>query len=442
MRGSAFLTILLAAGVASAGDPRAAEALYQRAQSLMKKPDATKEEIHQACEYFVESYKQDAALNTLVASAACHEKEGKNATAWGEYKEVGQQPGAAGEYARQRAADLEKAGFLKLTVKVHDETKHLTFKIDDAQLSVAPDEFPMDPGPHDLEVSAPGKKSFKRHFELTERVSPFTIDVPELANEDKPVEPPKPVEQPRVVQVIQQPTERIPVYRGFYGYVSTPFWFGTGTGYVPPPGAQLTRKGGGYFGLANVKVVMGYTFGWLGLEGVAMFMFGGRFDDKYADAMGVDQVRSGYPMLGGFFGAGGRATSKHPIIRFTGALALGLGIHQFMQSSEQLLKYSPCDNGGGGGNPACSGGGNNNGSPSPGYSSFAMAGDVGIFLGNGAPSAKLWLGIDWHLDFPPDIVVGPVDSRVPAQFTNNGAATILHGPQFFIGPVIGVGFGH
>ncbi len=172
----------------------------------MKKPDATTDEIHQACEYFVESYKQDAAVNTLVASAACHEKEGKNATAWGEYKEVGAQSGSAAEYARQRAADLEKAGFLKLTVKVPGQ-KHLTFKIDDSQLSVPPDDFPMDPGSHDLEVSAPGKKSYKRHFDLPERTSPLTINVPELedATEEPRVEPKPQQIVTRVVQVTMDP---------------------------------------------------------------------------------------------------------------------------------------------------------------------------------------------------------------------------------------------
>ena len=394
----------------------------------MKKPDATTDEIHQACEYFVESYKQDAAVNTLVASAACHEKEGKNATAWGEYKEVGAQSGSAAEYARQRAADLEKAGFLKLTVKVPGQAKHLSFKIDDSQLSVPPDDFPMDPGSHDLEVSAPGKKPYKRHFDLTERTSPLTIDVPELEEADKPVEPKVTPEPPRVITQIIQQEKKDPVYRGFYGYVSTPLWFGTGQGYVPPAGLMLKRSSEPYMSL-NVKLAMGYTFGWLGIEGVAMSMLTARFGDKFADATGVDQVKSSYPVFGAFFGVGARATSKHPILRFTGALALGVAPHQI--GSKDLLK--PCD--------SCPGAGSNSGS-SPGYTSFAMAGDIGIFLGNGAPSGKLWLGIDWHLDFPPDIVVGPVDSRIAPQYSNNGAATILHGPQFFIGPVIGVGFGH
>lgn len=207
---------MLIAGVASAGDPRAAEALFQRAQALMKKPDATKDEIHQACEYFVESYRQDPAVNTLVASAACHEKEGKNATAWGEYKEVGAQPGGAAEYARQRAAELEKAGFFKLTVKVPREVKRLSFKIDDEQLSVPPDDFPMDPGSHELEVSAPGKKSYKRHFDLTERTSPLTINVPEL--EDVKEEPrPNPQPQPQIITRVVQVTEQDPggPYRGW-----------------------------------------------------------------------------------------------------------------------------------------------------------------------------------------------------------------------------------
>ncbi len=70
-----------------------------------------------------------------------------------------------------------------------------------------------------------------------------------------------------------------------------------------------------------------------------------------------------------------------------------------------------------------------------------MAGDAGIWIGAAAPSAKFWLGVDWLLDFAPDVVVA-ADPAIPVKYTDNGSIVVLHGPQFFIGPTIGVGFGH
>lgn|GEM_PF-6625815 len=94
----------------------------------------------------------------------------------------------------------------------------------------------------------------------------------------------------------------------------------------------------------------------------------------------------------------------------------------------------------GSGGPQCSYLNSNNSAPSPGYASFAMPGDVAMLI-NLSPGPKFWVGVDWYLDFAPKLVV-QADARVPSQYTTNGDATILHGPQFFIGTVLGVGFGH
>jgi len=148
--------------------------------------------------------------------------------------------------------------------------------------------------------------------------------------------------------------------------------------------------------------------------------------------------RGQYKALGGFLGVGARATSKHPVFRVTAGAALGVAVHQLLG-----LTTLPCDDRQG--NSSCFGSSTNPSTnpSSPGYAAAAMSGDVGILLGNGSPGAKLWIGVDWHVDFPPDVTVGPInDTRIPAQLLPNQGATILHGPQFFIGPVIGIGFGH
>src|SRR5205823_444112 len=99
-----------------------------------------------------------------------------------------------------------------------------------------------------------------------------------------------------------------------------------------------------------------------------------------------------------------------------------------------VLKYVPCENTNQG---SCAG---NDARFSPGWVSFALAGDVGILLGK---RGRFWIGVDWYVDFPPDIAIGPLaGTNIPAQFQTNGGATVIHGPQFFIGPALGVDFGH
>lgn len=223
-----------------------------------------------------------------------------------------------------------------------------------------------------------------------------------------------------------------PSYRGFYGRVSTPFWFGFGASYQPPPGvAGQSISTGDYLGLGNVKVAVGDSFGWFRVEGVAMGMFGGRINDGvFRDASGNELEVDG-PILAGFFGVGARVTTQHPVFRVTGGIALGGGPHQFLDGH---VNYG-CD----ANHSHCS----SNAKFSPGWGSFAMAGDVGITIGSGSPGARLFVGLDWYLDFPPDVVVGPFGGTgIPTALVPNDSATMVHGPQFFIGPALGVDFGH
>ena len=55
------------------------EQLYRQGQDLMKAGN-----VHEACAKFDASYRADTtAVGSLTALAACHEKEGKIASAWG-----------------------------------------------------------------------------------------------------------------------------------------------------------------------------------------------------------------------------------------------------------------------------------------------------------------------------------------------------------------------
>ncbi|MEO8796423.1 MAG: hypothetical protein ABI551_00935 [Polyangiaceae bacterium] len=60
------------------------EQLYRQGQELMKSGN-----VHEACAKFDASYRADTtAVGSLTALAACHEREGKTASAWGEYTTV------------------------------------------------------------------------------------------------------------------------------------------------------------------------------------------------------------------------------------------------------------------------------------------------------------------------------------------------------------------
>src|SRR5262249_42386520 len=152
---------------------------------------------------------------------------------------------------------------------------------------------------------------------------------------------------------------------------------------------------------AQLKLAMGYRREWLGIEGILMPMFGGRLGDK--TTLNVDtstSVELGYPKFGFFAGVGGRVSSVARVARVTGARALGLSVQQL---ADKLLKC----------NGSC-GMGNNDSGKGVGYATAALVGDVGLTLGGGSPSAKFWIGLDWFLDFTPDLVVNA--AGLPSKF--------------------------
>jgi hypothetical protein len=183
MAGLACMTAVLPA---FAGDKALAEDLFRKAQSVMQRPKTTKDEIHQACQWFKESYDQDPTQNTQVALGACWEKEGKNRSAWGMYTDAASGSGPAAAYAKERADALYKLGFLKLKIETKDLPDGATVMLDGESVgnAILNTEINADPGDHKLDVKAPGKKDFQKKFELTAQSSPLTVSV---VLEDAPV---------------------------------------------------------------------------------------------------------------------------------------------------------------------------------------------------------------------------------------------------------------
>src|SRR5438105_5984989 len=122
--------LVLVASAAHAQDAKArAEALFEEAQTLMKKGDLTS-----ACPKFAASEKLDPAVGTLINLATCYERQGKVASAWASFREVAITASRANQedrakFATKRAAELEKR-LSHVVIKVTGNATGLEVKLD------------------------------------------------------------------------------------------------------------------------------------------------------------------------------------------------------------------------------------------------------------------------------------------------------------------------
>jgi hypothetical protein len=165
------LGMVLVAGVSAAGEAeqRQAQSLFDQARKLLEAGDAA-----QACPLFAESQRLDPGGGTLLNLAACHEKEGRVATAYAEYQEalsIALRDGRRDResIARDRAKALE-ARLPKLRVQLEKAERGVVFVLDGAPLTDMVQQTPtaLDPGPHELKVSAPGFRQRVLAFEASE----------------------------------------------------------------------------------------------------------------------------------------------------------------------------------------------------------------------------------------------------------------------------------
>jgi hypothetical protein len=177
----------LAERTAMAGDIAAAEVLFNDGQKLF---DAGK--IHEACEKFQESYTQDPAIGTMINLARCHEKEGKTASAWAEYKTVETLASRANQPQRQQYAHDEAA---KLEPTLHQLVLNVKFPVEGMEITrnttvigkaLWGEKIPVDPGDVILKATAPHKKPWTQTVHLAAGPGVDHFDIPAL--EDGPPE--------------------------------------------------------------------------------------------------------------------------------------------------------------------------------------------------------------------------------------------------------------
>ncbi|WP_437299950.1 hypothetical protein [Sorangium sp. So ce426] len=191
LAGVAFaLALAVSPGVAFAQ----AEALLDEGKSLMKKG-----KVAEACPKIEESYRLSPRSATLLALAMCHEKQGKIATAWSEYIDLGAAARKEGNKrleadAKARGAKLELSlPRLTLSVPRAAAVEGLEVTLDGAPVDGAlwGQARPIDPGQHKVSASAPGRKPWEKSVTI-KRGERKTVAVPALAKDASAAAQPAP----------------------------------------------------------------------------------------------------------------------------------------------------------------------------------------------------------------------------------------------------------
>ncbi len=174
---------LHAAPPPSSEDTAAAESLFQDGRKLM-----AEKRYADACPKFAASQRLAPAVGTMLNLGDCYERLGKTASAWATFLEAASAAQRSNrpdreQTARARAAAVEsRLSHLVLTVdKAAPGTviKRDGAPVDDATIGTA---VPLDPGTHELEVTAPGKKPWNAKIDVPSGMQ-LNVVVPELANE-------------------------------------------------------------------------------------------------------------------------------------------------------------------------------------------------------------------------------------------------------------------
>ncbi len=187
-----FTTLALAASPRPArADQATAEALFKEGRRLFKEG-----KLDEACPKLAESQRLDPSSGTLLNLAACHEEQGKLASAWAEFLAASRlarsrNEGVRAQEATRRASVLEPK-LSTLTVRARADVPGLAVKrngelVEAAQLGVR---LPVDPGEYVITAEAPGRAAFRATVIVKPNADGASIEVPPLAAE--PSAPPPP----------------------------------------------------------------------------------------------------------------------------------------------------------------------------------------------------------------------------------------------------------
>jgi hypothetical protein len=192
-----WVAVALVATSASVASAQPTPAGVARAVSLF---DEAKREldagnVERACGLFVDSYRSDPQVGTLLNTALCHERAGKTASAWAEFTSVVSLAGRAGqakrsEFASTHARALEPK-LARVRFDIQETTADLALTIDGTAVAVdaaRTTAIPVDPGAHVVRATAKAKLPWEGKLTVAAGPSTAAFAVPSLAA--APVPPP------------------------------------------------------------------------------------------------------------------------------------------------------------------------------------------------------------------------------------------------------------
>jgi hypothetical protein len=174
----------LAAAEPTVADRAVAESLFQDGRRLLEQG-----EVSTACTKFAESHRLAPALGSLLNLAACHERDGKTASAWIEFSEAATLSERAKEheraaYATERAKALSSE-LATVTIRVTAVDASRVVKLDEREIRAGTfgTPIPIDPGEHVVTATSPGRVPFERRFSVARGHATLAIEIPMLAAE-------------------------------------------------------------------------------------------------------------------------------------------------------------------------------------------------------------------------------------------------------------------
>ncbi|MFW5741046.1 MAG: hypothetical protein ACOC1F_11845, partial [Myxococcota bacterium] len=182
----------LAHADASAQKRAAAQALFDEARRLVGQGRHA-----EACPKFRESQSLDPGIGTLYNLGECLERTGRTASAWAAFHEAADMARLAGQPKREQAAraraDALEPRLARLQVELPPETVVSGIQVLRDGIPVGQGQWgvavPVDPGPHTVVVSAPGKVRRELRVERIGEGMTRTVHVAPLEDEPAPVAP-------------------------------------------------------------------------------------------------------------------------------------------------------------------------------------------------------------------------------------------------------------
>src|SRR6185503_3894542 len=143
-----------------------------------------------ACPKLAESYRMDPATGALLALGLCYERAGLWASAWSAYTDAVARARSEGRADREDAAARKvteiEPKLSKLVIELDAETQALGATVSRDGQPVGSGAFgtplPVDPGKHVVEVSAPGKQSFRTEIDVKSDGAQTVVKVPSLVD--------------------------------------------------------------------------------------------------------------------------------------------------------------------------------------------------------------------------------------------------------------------